>query len=198
MSDAPGLERAPRPPARILLVGFMACGKSAVGREVARLLGWRFIDFDDEIERAAGRTIPDIFASGGEAEFRAIEARVAGRLLRRDHVVLASGGGWAAQPGHMEGLARDTLSVWLKVSAGTAVERAREQGVERPLLNVARPVERARRLLARRESHYRLARLTLDGEDISVTALAGRIARLARQDFEPATSSPATAPSHPS
>ena len=191
-------DRAARPPGRILLVGFMACGKSAVGREAARLLGWRFLDFDDEIQREAGRTISDIFARGGEAAFRAIEARVAGRLLRRDQVVLASGGGWAAQPGHMEGLARDTLSVWLRVTPGTAVARAREQGAERPLLSVARPVERARRLLARREPYYRLAGLTLDSEDISVPALADRIARLARQDFETATSSPATAPGHPS
>ena len=172
----------------------MASGKSAVGREVARLLGWRFIDFDAEIRCRTGQGIADIFAGAGEAGFRAIEARVARRLLRRDRTVLASGGGWAAQPGHMEGLAGDTLSVWLKVTAETAVERAREQGAERPLLNVPQPIEQARRLLARRESCYRLARLTLDSENVSVAALAGRIANLARQGTDSATSNPATAP----
>lgn len=172
----------------------MASGKSAVGRELARLLGWRFIDFDDEIRRETGQGVADLFAGAGEAGFRVIEARVARRLLRRDRTVLASGGGWAAQPGHMEGLAGDTLSVWLRVTAETAVERAREQGAGRPLLNVSRPVERARRLLARREPCYRLARLTLDSENVSVAALAVRIASLARQDIDSATSNPATAP----
>lgn len=172
----------------------MASGKSVVGREVARLLDWRFVDFDEEIRRASGQAIPDIFARAGEAEFRVIEARVARGLLRHDRTVLASGGGWAAQPGHMEGLAADTLSVWLRVTARTAVNRAREQGVERPLLDVARPVEHARSLLARRESYYRLARLTLDSGKSSVPALADRIARFARQGVEPATANPATTP----
>ena len=194
MIDPAGGEVAPPPPSRILLVGFMASGKSAVGREVARLLGWRFVDLDEEIRRETGREVPDIFARSGEAGFRAIEARVARPLLLRDRTVLAPGGGWAAQPGHMEGLASDTLSVWLKVTAETAVARARRQEVERPLLNVAQPVERARCLLARRESYYRLARLTLDGEEYSVSALANRIARLASQGVEPPTSSQATDP----
>ena len=195
MSEPAAGDRVPPLPARILLVGFMAAGKSVVGREVARLLEWRFADFDEEIRGATGREIPHIFASAGEAAFRAVEAGVARRLLRRDRVVLAAGGGWAAQPGHMEGLAGDTLSVWLAVTPETAVARALHQGVERPLLNVPRPVDRARRLLARRESYYRLARLTVDSEEYSVPELASRIARLARQGAEPATSSPATA--HP-
>ncbi|MDE0259365.1 MAG: shikimate kinase [Gammaproteobacteria bacterium] len=195
MNDPADGGSAPPPPSRILLIGFMASGKSAVGREVARLLGWRFVDFDEEIRRETGQEIADIFDRGGEGEFRAIEARVARRLLRRDRTVLASGGGWAAQPGHMEGVAADTLSVWLKVTAETAVERARRQGVDRPLLDVPRPVEHSRRLLARREPYYRLARLTLDSEDVSVAALADRIARLARQGIEPASSPP---PAHPS
>ena len=195
MIDPAGGEGAPPPPSRILLVGFMASGKSAVGREVAQLLGWRFVDLDDEIRRETGQEIPAIFERSGEAGFRAIEVRAARRFLLRDRTVLAPGGGWAAQPGHMEELAADTLSVWLKVTAETAVARARAQEGERPLLNVARPVERARRLLARRESYYRLARLTLDAEEYSVSALASRIARLARQGVEPPTSSPATA--HP-
>lgn len=194
MNDPPGGGSVPPPPSRILLVGFMASGKSAVGREVARLLGWRFVDFDVEIRRRTGRDIADIFDRGGEGEFRAIEARVARGLLRRDRAVLASGGGWAAQPGHMEGIAADTLSVWLKVTAETAVERARRQGVDRPLLEVPRPVERSRRLLARREPYYRLARLTLDSEDVSVATLADRIAHLARPGIRSASS---PAPAHP-
>lgn len=198
MSDPAGGGIAPPAPSRILLVGFMASGKSAVGRETARLLGWGFADFDDEIRRETGREIAHIFAEAGETGFRAVEARVAGRLLRRERTVLASGGGWAAGPGHMEGLTEDTLSVWLKVTPETAVARAREQGAKRPLLDVPEPVEHARRLLVLRVPCYRLARLTLDGENVSIAALAGRIARLARQGVTPATPSPSPATAHPS
>ncbi len=196
MIDSVAGARVPALPARILLVGFMASGKSVVGREAARLLDWRFADFDEEIRRETGQRIRDVFARAGEAEFRAVEARVADRLLRRDRVVLASGGGWAAQPGRMEGLDRDTLSVWLKVAAETAMARIRAQGVPRPLLEGRRGVERARRLLGRREPHYRLARLTLDSEEYSVPQLADRIARAARRDAEAdLPNSPATHPS---
>ncbi len=174
----------------------MASGKSSVGREVARMLDWQFVDFDEEIRRAAGEEIPDIFSQAGEAGFRAIEARVARRLLRRDSVVLASGGGWAAQAGHMENLADDTLSVWLEVTPETAVERARAQGAERPLLDVPRPVQRARDLLAGRTPYYRLARLTLNSEDISVFALAGCIVRFASDTAQAATTTPAKTPKH--
>ena len=196
MPDPAGEASTLRAASRILLVGFMASGKSSVGREVARMLDWQFVDFDDEIRRQAGEEIPDIFARSGEAGFRAIEARVARRLLRRVGVVLASGGGWAVQAGHMESLADDTLSVWLKVTPGTAVSRARAQGAERPLLDIARPVRHARRLLAARTPCYRLARLTLDSESISVTALAERIARFATRASATATHSRATAPKH--
>ena len=186
MTDRVGEERAPRPASRVLLVGFMASGKSAVGREVARLLEWQFVDFDEEIRRESGEEIADIFSRVGEAGFRAMEARVAQRLLRRERVVLASGGGWAAQPGQMENLTGETLSVWLEVTAETAAERARAQGVPRPLLDVDQPIGQARCLLARREPYYRLARLTLDSEGVSVTTLASRIARVARS-HKPAT-----------
>ena len=196
MPDRAGGESALRAPSRILLVGFMASGKSTVGREVARMLDWRFVDFDDEIRREVGEEIPDIFARSGEAGFRAIEARVARRLLPGDRVVLAAGGGWAAQAGHMESLPDDTLSVWLKVTPATAVSRARAQGAERPLLDVARPVQRARLLLATRTPYYRLARLTLDSEGISVTALAEQIARVATRTSATATRTLATAPRH--
>ncbi len=196
MPDPAGEEGALRAPSRILLVGFMASGKTSVGREVARMLDWQFVDFDDEIRRAAGEAIPDIFARLGEAGFRAIEARAARRLVRLDNVVLAAGGGWAAQAGHMESLADDTLSVWLKVTPETAVSRARAQGAERPLLDVARPVQRARLLLATRTPYYRLARLTLDSEGISVTALAERIARVATRTNATAIGTLATAPRH--
>ena len=168
----------------------MASGKSAVGLEVARILDWRFFDFDDEIRRETGDEVADIIRRAGEGGFRAVESRVAGRLLRRQRAVLASGGGWAAQPGHMANLPAGTLSVWLKVTPEAAVKRARSQAVERPLLDVVQPLQRARRLLARRTPYYGLARLTANSEGVSVSALAGRIARFASRDNRLSNPSP--------
>ena len=153
-------------------MGFMGSGKTSVGRELARLLGWTFRDFDDAIEAEVGLSIPEIFRERGEAFFRRTEARVGERLLSGERVVLASGGGWAAEPGRLDALPEDTLTVWLRVSAAEAVRRAREGEGERPLLEVEDPVRRARELLAEREPYYRGAGMVLDSESAPPEGLA--------------------------
>ena len=87
----------------VVLVGMMGAGKSSIGRRVALRLGIPFVDADAEIEKAAGMTIPDIFAIRGEAEFRAGEARVIARLLESGPQVLATGGGAFMNAGHPRG-----------------------------------------------------------------------------------------------
>lgn len=161
---------------RVLLVGLMGSGKTTVGTRLGELLGWEFLDFDDAVEEAAGRTIPEIFREDGEASFREMEARVGAELLERSRVVLASGGGWPAAPGRMVDLAPDTLSVWLRVSPEEAVRRIRAGDVVRPLLEDVDPVTRARELLAVRRGRYAEARLTLDTEAGSAEDLARTIA----------------------
>ena len=150
---------------RLLLVGFMASGKTTVGRRLAERLGWRFVDFDDVVEEEAGSSIADVFAGQGEAAFRALEDAVARRLLQEDEVVLGSGGGWAAVPGRIGGAPAGTATVWLRVSAEEAVRRAQAAGGrERPLLAVETPLERARELLGCREPFYAVSRWTVDTE----------------------------------
>ena len=156
---------------RVLLVGFMGSGKSTVGSLLASRLGWRFRDFDLEIERRLGASVAEIFQRHGEQLFRELEQEVGSELLAGDDVVLASGGGWPAAPGRMEALAGDTLSVWLKVRAETAVARVRQGGGVRPLLEVADPLERARRLVRERDASYRRARLHLDSDSASPSQL---------------------------
>jgi len=80
-------------PLRVLLVGFMASGKTSVGRELAEVLGWGFHDFDAAIEERAGVSIAEMFSRDGEAHFRAAESEVASELLQKERVVLASGNG---------------------------------------------------------------------------------------------------------
>ncbi|HEX7117690.1 MAG TPA: shikimate kinase [Longimicrobiales bacterium] len=152
---------------RILLVGFMASGKSTIGRLLADRLGWGFLDFDAEIEQRTGSTVPEIFRRLGEAEFRAFEAELTREVADLDHVVLAPGGGWITRPELLEYFGDETLVVWLRVSPEEAVRRARVDLSKRPLLTAADPIARARMLLREREPLYRMADVVVevDGRD---------------------------------
>jgi shikimate kinase len=154
----------------------MGSGKSTVGPLVAEALSWRFVDFDDHIEREDGRSVGRIFAEEGEPYFRRVEERVARSLLEEAEVVLSSGGGWAAVPGRLRALPPGTLSVWLRVSPEVSVARAASSG-DRPLLAGPDPLATARRLLATRVSAYAEAEAEVDTDgrtpiDVSRTILA--------------------------
>ena len=161
--------------ARVLLVGFMGSGKTSVGRALAARLGWRFIDFDDEIVAEAGASIPELFDKYGEAYFRDLEAEVSARILDQTDVVLGSGGGWGAVPGRLTALPPGTESFWLSVSAATAVDRASGEPGARPLLDRVDALQQASRLLAERDPIYRQARWTVDTEHSSVEDVTARI-----------------------
>ncbi len=171
-------------PERVLLVGFMASGKSSVGRELASRLAWDFEDFDTVIEALAGKSVSQIFAQDGEAEFRRLESRVAEDLLARSDTVVASGGGWPAQPGSWKMVTEDTVSVWLQVSPAVAVRRASKEGPTRPLLEGGDVADRATALLLAREASYRRARYALDSEQYSPQELAGEIMKLITRQGE--------------
>ena len=160
---------------RVLLVGFMGSGKTSVGRVVAARLGWRFVDFDDEIVKEAGASIPEIFERHGEPYFRDLEAAVARRLLSGRAVVLGSGGGWGAVLGRLTTLPVETESFWLQVSAPTAVHRASGEPGARPLLDRGDALREASRLLAEREPFYRQAKWAVDTEHSSVEDVSARV-----------------------
>ncbi len=155
----------------------MASGKSAVGAELARRLGWTHVDLDREIEAFAGRRIPDIFASGGEGAFRAMEAQATGRIAGRESMVLSPGGGWITQPSLLDALGPGTLSVWLRVSPEEAVRRAARAPGERPLLAGLDPLSAVRRLLSAREGLYARADLHLDTDACAVGSIVDDIER---------------------
>jgi shikimate kinase len=190
-SDAlpqPGLPPSHREPIeRVVLVGFMAAGKSAVGAELARRLGWRHLDLDQLIEAAAGCSVAEIFAREGEARFRVREAEATAALAGSRELVLTPGGGWMADARNAALLGPGSLVVWLRVSVERALERAAAAPGQRPLLRAADPLEAARRLLEERTPHYRRAALEVDTEGRTVAAVAALIAtevraRTARSD----------------
>ncbi len=146
----------------------MAAGKSAVGRALAHRLGWDFVDVDARVEEQAGRSIAGIFRAEGEAEFRRREAEVAADALKATHVVVATGGGWAAAEGRLDELPEGTVSVWLQVGVGEAVRRAERDGATRPLLEGGDPAKRTAQLLSERRRFYERATVGVDTEGRSV------------------------------
>lgn len=153
----------------------MAAGKSAVGARLARRLGWRHVDLDRAVERAAGMSVARIFAAEGEAAFRQREAIATAALAGRDRLVLSPGGGWITRPGLLESLGLGTLSVWLEVAPEEAVRRASQAREERPLLAVDDPLGAVRRLLAEREPLYARADVRLPTEGRTPGELAAAI-----------------------
>ena len=160
------------------LLGMMGAGKSAVGAVLAERLALGFVDLDRAIESATGRSIPELFASEGEAGFRkrereALEA-VAGR-----RAVVALGGGAAAQPGVMEKLLATGTAVYLRARPETLAERA-AQDPTRPLLaglDAPARLAKVRRLLAEREPAYLRAPYVVDTDALDVAAAAAEVAR---------------------
>jgi len=117
----------------IVLVGLMGSGKSTIGRRLAQRLGMAFADADDEIERAAGMTITDIFSRFGEPYFREGERRVIARMLAGRPLVLATGGGAFINDETRALILRDSLCIWLDADIPTLVERTARRS-HRPLL----------------------------------------------------------------
>jgi shikimate kinase len=150
------------PIARVVLVGMMGAGKTAVGAALAARLGWTHVDLDDEVVRLDGRSVARIFAEDGEPRFRALEAESAAALAGRARLVVSTGGGWGARDDALRGWGEGTLGVWLKVPPDEAVRRAAGAPGARPLLAGPDPRGTVRRLLAAREAGYARAALHVD------------------------------------
>jgi shikimate kinase len=149
----------------IVLVGMMGAGKSSVGRKLAGRLALPFVDADTEIEAAAGMSIPDIFETRGEAEFRAGEARVIARLLEAGPQVLATGGGAFMNAETRAAIRARGVSVWLRADFDVLMKRIKRRG-DRPMLKTDDPPATLRALIAQRYPVYAEADITIDSRDV--------------------------------
>lgn len=165
---------------RVVLVGFMASGKSTVGALLAERIGWEHVDLDAVIERERGATVPEIFDREGEPAFRRYEADATRLIAARTHIVLTPGGGWVADPALPGLLPGGTFTVWLRVAPAEAVRRAEASGgaANRPLLRGPGMDVRVRALLAEREPAYARADLTIDTDGRPAADLAADLATL--------------------
>nr|WP_300544632.1 shikimate kinase [Maricaulis sp.] len=149
----------------LVLIGLMGVGKTTVGRRLARALGLDFRDADEEVERAAGRSVSEIFDDFGEAAFREGERKVIARLLDQPPMVLALGGGAFIDPETRAEVKARATSIWLQADIDTLVNRVSRRDT-RPLLRGNDPRGVLERLLETRTPAYAEA-------DIHVDASAG-------------------------
>jgi shikimate kinase len=190
-AEAPGgdvqtLASALRVDRPIVLVGLMGAGKTTVGRRLAALLKLPFVDADEEIEKAAGLKISEIFARHGEDEFRRGERRVIARLLAGPPHVLATGGG-AFMNAETRALVRaHAVSVWLRADIDVLMRRVEKRDT-RPLLRQGDPRQVMERLIADRYPVYAEADLIVDSNNgPHASAVAGVVRALtARADGGP-------------
>lgn len=148
----------------IALVGLMGAGKSSVGRRLAVALGVPFRDSDEEVERAAGRTVSEIFASMGEPAFREGERRVIARLLEEPPHILATGGGAFINAETRQLIKEKALSIWLKADIELLARRVGRKDT-RPLLRDKDPREVLEALAKVRHPIYAEADITVETGD---------------------------------
>jgi len=159
----------------ISLVGMPGCGKSTVGRHLARQLGLRFVDSDTEVEHRIGMPIRDFFATQGEAAFRDVESDVIEALAGERGVVLATGGGAVLRPSNRDALHSRMHVFYLRATPEDLHRRLRND-THRPLLQVANPLRRLRELYRERDPLYRrAAHFVVESVRPSVPALTGMV-----------------------
>ncbi len=161
----------------ITLTGFMGCGKSSAGREIAARMGTRFVDLDEEIAAREGRDIPEIFRAGGEAAFRDAELRALRAVLyvaeaSASHTVLALGGGTLTVPAARELVFAKTRCVFLRTRLETIRERLGAADASRPLFADAEA------LFAARAPIYAQAPHAVDTDGLTPDAVADAIIAL--------------------
>ncbi len=150
----------------LVLIGLMGSGKTSVGKLLAKELGLGFYDSDEEIEKAAGCTVSEIFERFGEPHFRDGERKVIARLMEGGPCIIATGGGAVMTPQTAELIWAQSLSLWLKADIDVLVKRTSRNN-DRPLLKEKDPHEVFGQMIKDRYPVYEKAILTVEGYDDS-------------------------------
>ncbi len=175
------MSKSPGNVSRLFLTGYRGTGKTSVAGHLARLLGWDAVDADDEIERRAGKTIAEMFATSGEPAFRDLEAAVVADLSNLERTVVSLGGGAVLRAESRQRIVAAGPVIWLTASAETLAARIAGDAAtanRRPNLTATGGQQEIERLLAEREPLYReCATLVLETEGLSPEQLAEQIGR---------------------
>ena len=160
--------------AKFFITGYMGSGKSTAGKKLSAKLGYEFIDLDKFIEAEYQQTIPEIFSTKGESEFRAMEHNALKKLVEKDNIVVACGGGTPCYYNNMELMNNHGNTVYLKMSADSLVHRLMDSKEQRPLLANKSEAELrtfVNRQLEKREDFYDQAQYTVKGKDLDIDEL---------------------------
>lgn len=157
----------------LILIGFMGTGKSTVGRMLAERLGWPWVDTDTEVERQAGRSIPELFAEGGEVRFREWEKRILWKVTEGETKVITTGGGIVLDPANTNRIATSGWTVALDATEEELIRRL-VSDQSRPLLE-GNARRRVRELKRERQGVYDFADFYLDTTGLTPAASVERI-----------------------
>ena len=167
----------------IFLTGFSGTGKTTVAREVARVLGWRAVDTDDEIVTIAGKPIDAIFRDHGESRFRELERECLARVCRAERQVIATGGGMVTDSENRRRMEMSGAVICLEARPDTILQRLTEEGaaekgpVVRPMLADPDPLRRIRDLKSQRQPDYSLAHWTVHTDSMTPSETAAEVVR---------------------
>lgn len=158
----------------IYLVGFMGTGKTAVGRYLAKTLGFPLVDIDDLIVKKEGRSISDIFAQSGEPYFRKVEKESLREVAAKIRQVVDCGGGIVIDPENIATMKQSGRLVCLSARPEVILGRTKRHS-HRPLLNVADPLAKIKELLEARKPYYEKADFAVDTSDLTIQQVAEKI-----------------------
>ncbi|MDD4752326.1 MAG: shikimate kinase [Desulfitobacteriaceae bacterium] len=170
----------------IVLIGFMGTGKTAIGRIVARMLNYHFVDTDQMVEEATNLTINQLFRKHGEIRFRSEEALVVKKLAGRERLVIATGGGLVLNPENVKLLKQKGIFVLLTADPKVVLERVSRKNT-RPLLAKGKNMETIMSLFKDRSRFYaEYAEFTVDTSHISLEESAEKIVQIVKEQKEQA------------
>jgi shikimate kinase len=151
---------------RLVFTGFMGCGKSTLGRKLASVLGFRFVDTDNAIEHFHHKKIARIFQEDGEATFRNYESDCLAHCLSQDHTVIATGGGALVRQDNLDLALDNAIVIYIEMDENDLLERVMFSPKERPLINVKDPSTVVKRLYAERTPFYEQAQVHVQTGDL--------------------------------
>ncbi len=158
---------------RVFLIGYMGCGKSTIGRYIAKDMGWRFIDMDDYVEKQIGCSISQFFADKGEDEFRKAEAKALKDLASEHNAIIATGGGAPCHFDNIDVMRAAGLTIYIKVEPDVLAARLKDAKNQRPLL-AGKSDDELRNFISsqlkKREPFYSKAEMSVDGDRLPFSA----------------------------
>ncbi len=158
----------------IVLIGFMGCGKTTIGRKLAVRLGYRFVDTDYQIEKEQKSRVKEIFSTFGETHFRGLETDLLTRLTKVDNTIVATGGGILTTAGNMEIIQRIGSSFYLKACVEDIFERI-SRNDKRPMLQTENPLQTVIALLDKRQVYYEQADYTINTASLKMWNIVSQI-----------------------